>query len=631
MSDAEEIDDDHFDDKVDEVIGKCLSPEEPTSFFVFAGAGSGKTRSLVEAIKVVRTGWRKQMMVSGQRLGVITFTNKACEEIQRRIDFDGMVKVSTIHSFVWGLIQGFDEDIKEWLKGNLVVEIAELEAKQAKSRGANKTTEARARKIESKQRRLAGLDGIIKFTYNPNGDNLERDSLGHAEVINITSDFLIEKELMQEILANRFPVLLIDESQDTKGKLLDSLMAVERALKPRFTVGLFGDRMQQIYHEAKADLGEDLPADWKQPVKEMNHRSTKRVIRLINRIREPVDGQEQRARSDSDEGVVRLFVLSGTAANKMELEGKISAIMADCTGDPRWNGEEREVTTLILEHHMAAERLGFDRMFDPLYCVDRLRTGLLDGTLPELRVFSDCVLSVVSAAQLEDDFRVADVMRNHSPLLDGKVLKRHGKDQMERVREAQDSVAALSALWEGGGEPTFRDVLELVVEKGLFVVPDSLKNFVGEAEQNEEVSDGKKEDVVVTDRVEAWNSFLDTPFSQIRPYRKYIDGEAGFDTHQGVKGLEFPRVMVVMDDEKARGFLFSYEKLFGARAPTQADLAKEKAGKDTGLNRTRRLFYVTSSRAAKSLALVAYSSDPAAVRSQVINDGWFEDGEVVEL
>ena len=47
--------------------------------------------------------------------------------------------------------------------------------------------------------------------------------------------------------------------------------------------------------------------------------------------------------------------------------------------------------------------------------------------------------------------------------------------------------------------------------------------------------------------------------------------DAPFDTHQGVKGLEFPRVFVVIDDEAARGFMFSYEKLFGARAMTSTD------------------------------------------------------------
>ena len=119
-----------------------------------------------------------------------------------------------------------------------------------------------------------------------------------------------------------------------------------------------------------------------------------------------------------------------------------------------------------------------------------------------------------------------------------------------------------------------------------------------------------------------------TPFSQIEPYTAYVKGLAPFDTHQGVKGLEFPRVLVVMDDDEARGFLFSYGKLFGVKDKTKSDLENERDGKDTGIDRTRRLFYVTCSRAEKSLAIVAYSSDPDKVRDHVVHEGWFENGEV---
>ncbi|MGG4198501.1 hypothetical protein [Peribacillus frigoritolerans] len=99
-------------------------------------------------------------------------------------------------------------------------------------------------------------------------------------------------------------------------------------------------------------------------------------------------------------------------------------------------------------------------------------------------------------------------------------------------------------------------------------------------------------------------------------------------THQGVKGLEFPRVMVIIDDDEARGFLFSYEKLFGVKEKTKSDLKNENEGKDTSIDRTRRLFYVTCSRAEESLAIIAYSTEPELVRKQVIEEGWFEESEV---
>lgn len=45
--------DDKFDSEADKTILACLNVEKPRSFFLYAGAGSGKTRSLVEAIRTV--------------------------------------------------------------------------------------------------------------------------------------------------------------------------------------------------------------------------------------------------------------------------------------------------------------------------------------------------------------------------------------------------------------------------------------------------------------------------------------------------------------------------------------------------------------------------------------------------
>lgn len=87
--------------------------------------------------------------------------------------------------------------------------------------------------------------------------------------------------------------------------------------------------------------------------------------------------------------------------------------------------------------------------------------------------------------------------------------------------------------------------------------------------------------------------------------------------------------MVLMDDGEARGFLFGYDKLLGARAPSAADIKNAQQGKESSSDRTRRLFYVTCSRARLSLALIAYSAEPAAVRAYVVANGWFTDDEVL--
>lgn len=620
------VDDNNVDNHVDDKINTYLNLKKPISFFLFAGAGSGKTGSLVKALKRLRKDSGEQLRLQGQKVGVITYTNAACDEIKHRLDFDPLVEVSTIHSFVWSLIGGFNIDIKQWLRITLPNEIADLEEKQRKGRAGQASLD-RAKSIEIKQKRLIGLDGIKQFTYNPNGDNRGRDSLNHSEVIKIGADFLTNKPLMQTILINKFPILLIDESQDTNKHLMEAFLKVQHQQSERFCLGLFGDTMQRIYSDGKMDLGINLPPEWATPVKKMNHRCPRRIVNLINKIRSTVDAQEQSPRTDKEEGVVRLFILPNETADKLAAEHKIKQRMMTVASDPLWNSVD-DVKTLILEHHMAALRMGFLEMFEPLYQIDRLKTALLDGSLPGLRLFSQQVLPLVKAKQNGDEFAVAAIVRNSSPLLSKATLKELGEDQLSQLKKAREAVEQLIALWSNNVEPRFLDILRCVSQTGLFEIPESLRPIAFRNEVEQKDAEQSNDDEDIDPILDAWDKFLLTPFAQIKPYVDYVNGQAPFDTHQGVKGLQFPRVLVVMDDAEARGFMFDYDKLFGAKDKTKTDIEKERNGDDTGINRTRRLFYVTCSRAVNSLAIVAYTSDPNKVRDNVVRDGWFEDCEV---
>lgn len=636
MEDSQLIEDNNVDNHIDDKINTYLNLEKPISFFLFAGAGSGKTGSLVKALKRLPDASRKHLRLQGQQVGIITYTNAACDEIKHRLDFDPLVDVSTIHSFVWkSLIGGFHADIRQWLRINLPKEIAELEEKQRKGRAGQASLD-RAKDIEIKQKRLANLDSIKQFTYNPNGDNRGRDSLNHSEVIKIGADFLINKPLMQTILINKFPILLIDESQDTNKHLMEAFLKVQHQQSERFCLGLFGDTMQRIYADGKKDLEKNLPPEWAQPVKKMNHRCPRRIVKLINKIRSAVDDQEQNSRTDKEEGFVRLFILPSDTADKLAAEREIKQRMTAITGDPLWNSAD-DVKTLILEHHMAALRMGFLEMFEPLYHADegRLRTALLDGSLSGLRLFSQQVLPLVKAKLNGDEFAAAAIVRKFSPLLSKATLKELGEDQPSQLKKAREAVQQLMALWSNNVEPYFLDILRCVSQTGLFEIPESLRPiaFRNEVEQKdaEQSSEALSAEEDTNPILYAWDKFLLTPFAQINPYVDYVNGSAPFDTHQGVKGLEFPRVLVVMDDVEARGFTFSYDKLFGVKDKTKKDIENERNGDDTGINRTRRLFYVTCSRAVNSLTIVAYTSDPNKVRDNVVRDGWFESCEVEVL
>ena len=77
--------DDQFDAEADATIIECLDLAKPRSFFLYAGAGSGKTRSLVNAVRKTIDGEHgRQLTLTGKKIGVITYTNAACDEIKCR-------------------------------------------------------------------------------------------------------------------------------------------------------------------------------------------------------------------------------------------------------------------------------------------------------------------------------------------------------------------------------------------------------------------------------------------------------------------------------------------------------------------------------------------------------------------
>jgi DNA helicase-2/ATP-dependent DNA helicase PcrA len=410
------------DDAVDKEISACLNPLNPKSFFLYAGAGSGKTRSLKNALVGFREKNGDAFRRAGKKIAVITYTNAAVDEIAGRVGEDSLFPISTIHSFCWAHIGTFHTDIQSWLLASLPTELAELRAKQEKGRSGSKAALDRERGIAAIIKKLEWLTIPRRFTYNPNGDNFGSDSLSHSEVLKITANFISSKPSMQAVLVNKFPFLLIDESQDTNEGLIDALFALAAANKDKFALGLFGDTMQRIFPDGPSDLSRRIPDNWAHPAKRMNHRSPQRVVQLGNAIRAAVDKQRQIARNDSAIGIVRLFIAPADTVDKPGKENQVRERMAELTGDSGWLIGSSTVKTLALEHHMSASRGGFLPMFEALDKDTRLSTGLRKGELAGIRFFTERVAPLLAAAKTGDKFTVMELLRQNSPLLEESVL-----------------------------------------------------------------------------------------------------------------------------------------------------------------------------------------------------------------
>ncbi|MBT9186126.1 UvrD-helicase domain-containing protein [Pectobacterium punjabense] len=626
-----------FDDGADTQIRACLNPSAPRSFFLYASAGSGKTRSLKNALDAFRAEHGALFRRLGKKIAVITYTNAAADEIAERVGEDSLFPISTIHSFCWRHIETYHRDIQEWLLNTLPTNLAELREKQAKGR-AGKASMDRERAIASIMRRLEWLSVPRRFTYNPNGDNYGQDSLSHTEVLKITASFIETKPSMQAVLVNKYPFLLIDESQDTNKGLLEAFFTLATTNKGKFGLGLFGDTMQRIFLDGHPELERLVPEDWARPVKRLNHRSPQRVIALGNVLRAPIDSQSQVARDDSEVGFVRLFVAPNDILDKPGFELHVRERMATLCCDSDWrNGPA--IKSLTLEHHMAASRCGFLDMFQALDRDSRLSTGLRTGELAGIRLFTERVAPLIAAARADDRFAVMAHLRATSPLLKRSVIANSPtpEDPLQPILSAVDALLALNTEQSS---TTFLSVLKCIAEHQLFEIPSALRPFVLcnlTVEENEQINDDDEPDSEEESvgqspsSLEAWREFLETPYNQTIPFSEYVSDRGPFGTHQGVKGLEFERVLVILDDSDARGFSFSYDKLFEAKPLSDTDRKHLSDATDSGIIRTRRLLYVTCTRAKKSLALVAYTENPDALIAAAVRNHWFTVDEIERL
>lgn len=602
----------NVDNNIDLQLKECVSNEKRKSFFLFAGAGSGKTYSLVKLLENIQNVWGNKLMREHRQVAVITYTNAATDEIMRRIDYNPLFHVSTIHSFVWDSIKTYQKDIKARYLQRLQANIDELQAKiDATKNKETKTYKANQEKINHLVERKVAKEKIDKFIYNPNGDNLKANSLNHSDVIEIGTQMLQENRLLQQIITQQYPFMLIDESQDTKSGLVDAFFTIQKNFPNDFTLGLIGDIKQRIYMDGKADIKNLIPADWEKPEKVMNYRCSKRIIQLANKISSVLDGSEQQARDDAPEGYVHLFLVnSHNVLDKNAKELDVRAKMSAITGDEQWNSD---VKVLTLEHSMAAVRLDFKDFYELFARLPKYQMSFLQGDMAEMSFFANMVFPLMTMLKENDGIGVLNLLKKKSPLLEA-VPDRDYPEMLGKIRNVLDELRSSNLE-----EMKVSEIIEFVQRNMLFAIPDHLTLALNSKE--EEVDKDDKESL-------AWVRALQLPLRQFKAYDDYVHERTPYATHQGVKGLEFPRVLVLIDEEAAKGNMFSYEKLFNVTPLSQTDIKNKEMGKENSIDRTSRLFYVTCTRAKESLAILMYTSNTDRAKQTAIHNGWFGKNEI---
>jgi DNA helicase-2/ATP-dependent DNA helicase PcrA len=614
------------DTSADVRLADILDGKKLRSFVMVAGAGSGKTTSLVKALDHVVTVHGARLRARTQQVACITYTEVAAKEIHADVSNSSLVSVSTIHSFLWTLVKPFQRDIAQWVDGHVKAAIREAKEKQGSytSRTRAATIAKDASDLDKLEIQLQLIKKVERYSYSI-GSDYAKGILGHEDIITMAPELILGTKLLGRIVASKYPYIFVDESQDTFPNVVEALKYVDAQAQGSVCFGFFGDPMQQIFQRGAGSIPEE--AGWERIEKPENFRSSMRVLGVINQVRSEADGMVQvpgRPPEQQKLGESFFFVFPADDQRSDRLEsvrvwlGKNSAA-GSWAANSADDGEGAKI--LVIVHRMVAKRMGFAQLYAAFHDSDSksLKESFDEGDAWPLRPFEGVILPICAADSVDSPSVIAVLRDQIGGVFDADPPDRDVKKNLALARNA---VTDLRKILKEAGSDSVGKALRLAVSSGI-VAPDPRLSVYLEPE-------GKHSNIVLTaETKEALDGFTACDVSELAAYFQYIRQESPYSTQHGTKGAEFSKVIVVLDDEEGKYPLYSYEKLFGIKELSETDKKNLAAGKDSVLERTRRLLYVSVSRAVDSLAVVVFASDATAAKSAIEKSGIAADGRVL--
>ncbi len=540
---------------------RCL--DERRSFRLEAGAGAGKTHALIEALKWLVEHRSEELTCRRAQVACITYTNVAVDEIRDRIGAQPVVWVSTIHSYLWHLIAPFQKALRILL---------EADDKVQEKLGEEQTSLGTRRVTYTDVGRLRITDDEI--------------SIHHDHVINLAVS-LLERDKFRRVWVSRFPILLLDEYQDTSKNLMDALRAHLLEGESRLQVGLFGDHWQMIYDKVCGAVDDDR---FDVIAKGANFRSAKPVVEVLNRIR---PGLKQAVSRDmvACTQLSEVLVLHtnswpgprGKGAHKNALDADIQDAAVEQAKSllvqRGWSITPDTCRVLRLTNKAVARGEEFSSLLGVFKYADDL--------VKRQDAFVDLL-----AARVEP---VAELLAagRKTAALEAAGWPRDGVKNMEDKRRAR---AWLHRLDELRASATIGEVVQHLEQA------DVLTPAVERALERARAATDDDQDARAQRARDRWRALSPVPYEQFRRWYAYDVGTTMLSTKHGVKGAQSDEVVVV--------FGGGWSKYDFPRMLDEWNAQQAKDPPDDRFVRARNLFYVTVSRARYRLALVFLKSLP---------------------
>ncbi len=538
--------------KAQALVNRCIDQQQ--CFRLEAGAGAGKTYSLVLALQRLIAERGANYMRRGQKVACITYTNVAKREISRDIDEHPAVLVETIHAFCWGCIRQFQSVLR--------TEVGKLE------RHADKLAEA-------------GGVGARRIEYDLGffGIHDDRITLHHDDIPDLMSRLLAMPKFRQIFTAS-YPVVFIDEYQDTNKEFMGALAMHFLEPKTGPLIGLFGDHWQTIYRD-DFDLAA-LP-NVQGIDKGSNFRSVPAVVDVLNRLRPALP---QVVDDETAQGEARAFHANSytgertdTAHSKLDTpcditRAYVAALRKQLEGEG-WDFSPKITKVLMLTHSALAAEQGYPSIVEIFKAHQDAISKLDDATLEFLGRVVEPTCAAYKAKKYGQMFDVlgrAGTLRNPS----------------EKQGWAVD-MQSLDTLRETG---TVGAVLDLLKKTRRPRVPD---NVMRREEEMAAFDPGAGEPEKPS--ADRHRRLRDVKYQEVVHLVQFVDGFTPFATQHSVKGAEFENVLVVLGGGWNH---YNWPRMLDYMAPG----AKPTAAHLKGFNRARNLFYVSLSRPKRRLAVL---------------------------
>lgn len=540
--------------KVEQQIFNCIKNKE--SFILDAGAGSGKTWTLVQTLNYLIETKSNELRRQNQEIVCITYTNVAKDQIIERTEHNELIRVSTIHDFLWDCIKKYQKELKikliEVINEKKSKEQEKLDSYTAK---AVKSRDKSEQKISKYEEAINNLNTQkVKISYENYPKYIE-GKFSHDELIIIAEKVLSSYSKIKKIITDRYPIILVDEYQDTQKEtvqiLLDYLLNSDN-----FMVGFFGDKIQQIYDTGIGEIPKTYNLILIQ--KTENYRSSKQVVELLNKLR--TDIEQYQPENNNRLGKIAFYYQQNAETFNVN-----SFIQSNLQG--KWGiATIDDIKVLYLTHRYIAKENRYEDLLEH-YSKANKRDCLIDNENNRTFCpFADFLYDLEEIVDLFINNRIQQFLK--------KVLFKVASFKSKKIL-----YDLMQELLTNRNSKNIEGIVEFAISKLLLPESEKIKSYDFDDENKKEFYD----------------NLMNIEYSQFMRLYQVQQDSTPFSTKHNTKGDEFNNVLVIIDDN-------AWKQSYNFN-----DFFSNNKEDENRYKRTNNLFYVVCSRAKINLAVVCVS------------------------